>query len=122
MNFDYSEVFLAISTGNIQVLTNFYSKFLQQQPNIYRPEIYTEFRLEGLRLAIFRPKSEREAEFNNLGSAMSLCLQVADLDSAIATLTELGCPPPGKIIEASHGKEIYGYDPAGNRIILYQPK
>ena len=122
MNFDYSEIFLAISTDKIRVLTDFYSKFLQKQPDVHRPDIYTEFRLEKLRLAIFKPKPEREAEFRNLGSGMSLCLQVSDLNSAIATLVELGYPPPGEIIEASHGKEIYGYDPAGNRIILYQPK
>lgn len=122
MNFNYSEIFLAISTDNIQVLTDFYSKFLQKQPDVHRPEIYTEFKLEKLRLAIFKPKPEREAEFNNLSSAMSLCLQIADLEAAIATLTALGCPPPGEIIEASHGKEVYAYDPAGNRLILYQPK
>jgi hypothetical protein len=32
----------------------------------------------------------------------------------------LGYPPPGEIITASHGREIYTYDPAGNRLILHQ--
>jgi hypothetical protein len=41
---------------------------------------------------------------------------------AIATLTHLGYPPPGEIIEASHGREIYAYDPAKNRLILHQAK
>lgn len=54
------------------------------------------------------------------GGAMSLCLEVRNLESAIAHLTALGYPPPGEILTASHGREIYAYDPAGNRLILHQ--
>ncbi|MGL4621884.1 MAG: VOC family protein, partial [Chroococcidiopsis sp.] len=36
--------------------------------------------------------------------------------------TEIGCPPLGQIVTASHGREIYAYDPDGNRIILHQAK
>ena len=122
MNCNYFGVFVAISTNNIDALTNFYSQFLQREPDVYRAAVYSEFLLEQLRLAIFKPKSERQQEFENLGSSMSLCIEVQDLDLAIATLTNMGFPPPGKIIEASHGREIYAYDPDGNRIILHQPK
>jgi predicted enzyme related to lactoylglutathione lyase len=122
MNFNYSKVFLAISTDNVQVLTDFYSQLLQKQPDIYRPDIYTEFELERLRVGIFKPKPEHQREFENLGSSMSLCIEVEDLEMAIATLTHLGYPPPGEIIEASHGREIYAYDPAKNRLILHQAK
>ncbi|MEL6928818.1 MAG: VOC family protein, partial [Cyanobacteria bacterium J06600_6] len=42
------------------------------------------------------------------------------LEQAIACISKLGCPPPGEIITASHGREIYGYDPAQNRLILHE--
>ncbi|MBA2747243.1 MAG: hypothetical protein H0U45_00545 [Tatlockia sp.] len=51
---------------------------------------------------------------------MSLCLEVEDLASAIAYLINIGYPPPGEIVTASHGKEIYACDPDGNRLILHQ--
>ena len=51
---------------------------------------------------------------------MSLCIEVENLKEAIASLTALGYPPPGEIIEASHGTEIYAYDPANTRLILHQ--
>jgi hypothetical protein len=51
---------------------------------------------------------------------MSLCLEVSDLEDAIAHITALGFPPPGEILTASHGREIYAYDPDGNRLILHQ--
>ena len=122
MKFKYSEVFVTIATENIDWLVDFYSQILQQQPSHYRHGIYAEFNLEKLRLSIFKPKSQRQTEFVNSGSSMSLCIEVEDLDRAIATLIDLGCPPPGEIIEASHGKEIYAYDPANNRLILHQSK
>ncbi len=120
MNFNYFDAFLAISTDNIQASTDFYSQLLQKQPDIYRDSVYAEFKLEKLRIAIFKPKPDRQKEFENLGSSMSLCIEVENIDIAIATLTNIGFPPPGKIIEADHGKEIYAYDPDGNRLILHQ--
>ena len=122
MKFDYSDIFVTISTVNIQILVDFYSQILQTKPTIYLPSIYAEFQLEKLRLGIFKPKSENKSEFDNHNSSMSLCLEVEDLEQAISYLLKIGYPPPGEIIEASHGKEIYAYDPAGNRLILHQPK
>ena len=43
-----------------------------------------------------------------------------NLETAISHLTSLGYPPPGEISTASHGQEIYAYDPDGNRLILHQ--
>ena len=120
MKFDYSDIFVTISTVNIQILVDFYSQILQTKPTIYLPSIYAEFQLEKLRLGIFKPKSENKSEFDNHNSSMSLCLEVEDLEQAISYLLKIGYPPPGEIIEASHGKEIYAYDPAGNRLILHQ--
>lgn len=120
MNFDYSNIFVAIATNNIQTLVDFYSQLFQKQATVYQPPIYAEFDLKMLRIGIFKPKSE-DQQFNNLGgSSISLCIEVENLEQAIATLTEMGYPPPGKIITASHGQEIYAYDSAGNRLILHQ--
>ncbi len=120
MKFNYFDVFVTISTDRIQLLVDFYTQLFQKQPIVYQPSIYAEFQLEKLRLGIFQPKPERQSEFKNLSSSMSLCLEVEQLEQAIAHISEMGYPPTGEIIEASHGKEIYAYDPEGNRLILHQ--
>jgi predicted enzyme related to lactoylglutathione lyase len=81
---------------------------------------YAEFELPGLRLGIFQPKADHRKEFSGQAGSMSLCLEVKQLEAAVERLTELGCPPPGTIITAAHGREIYAYDPAGNRLILHE--
>ena len=116
----FSDAFVAFSTEKMQPAIDFYSQFLERQPTVLRPLIYAEFELFHLRLGIFQPKSERQSEFDNRNSKMSLCLEVENLERAIAHITSLGYPPPGEIIEASHGREIYAYDPDGNRLILHQ--
>ena len=122
IEFKYSVAFVTIATENIEQLVNFYTQIFQKQPSYYRHKVYAEFDLEKLRLGIFKPKIEFQPEFDNSGSSMSLCIEVEDLDSAIASFTDLGYPPPGEIIEASHGKEIYAYDPVNTRLILHQSK
>lgn len=99
----------------------FYSQLLGRQPDATIPQVYAEFHLPGLRLGIFKPKSCHASEFERQSSgSMSLCLEVDDLEKAIAHLQTLGYAPPGEIIGASHGREIYAYDPQGNRLILHQ--
>jgi len=120
MKFNYFDVFVTIATDEIQLLVDFYSQLFQKQPIVYQASIYAEFQLEKFRLGIFKPKSERQVEFDNLSNGMSLCLEVEQLEAAIAYISEIGYPPAGQIIEASHGREIYAYDPAGNRLILHQ--
>lgn len=120
MNSNHFDVFVAISTNKIQLLVDFYSQLFKKQPTIYQPSIYAEFQLEKFRLGIFQPKVEQKSEFENISSAMSLCLEVEELEQAIAQISEMGYPPSGKIVEASHGREIYAYDPTGNRLIFYQ--
>lgn len=122
MNLNYSDVFVTISTNELKILVEFYSHLWQKQPTVYHPAVYAEFKLEKLRLGIFQPKPERQQEFSNHSSSMSLCIEVENLDIAIARLTDMGYPPPGEIIEASHGREIYAYDPANNRLIIHQSK
>lgn len=113
---------VTISTPNLAQLSQFYSDLLGMPPQIYIEGVYAEFQLPGLRLGIFEPRSGDRQEFSSPKGAMSLCLQVSDLEKAIKNFRDLGYPPPGEIITASHGREIYAYDPCGNRIIVYESK
>ncbi len=116
-----SEVFLAIATPQFTVLVQFYHDLLQQSPAQMIPDVYAEFCWPGMKLGIFDPHAEHREVFTaGGGGAMSLCLEVTNLEEAIAHLTALGYPPPGPIITASHGREVYAYDPDGNRLILHQ--
>ena len=115
-----AELFVALSSSQATALADFYQSLLGVVPKV-RTSAYAEFRVGGLRIAIFEPKDENAAEFKAANSgAMSFCLEVGDLEEAIAHVTQLGYPPPGNILYASHGKEIYAYDPDGNRLILHQ--
>lgn len=120
MRFICTSAFVTLAAVDIERLINFYSCLLQQEPQPLIPNVYAEFQLPGLRLGIFKPKETHNKEFENKGSGMSLCLEVEDLEVAIAHLTNLGYPPPGNILTAAHGKEIYAYDPDGNRLIIHQ--
>ncbi|MEO0868443.1 MAG: VOC family protein [Cyanobacteria bacterium J06642_11] len=91
---------------------------LNQEPQVNISGRYAEFMLPGCKLALFKPGEVDE--FAGKATSMSLCLEVETLSEAISTLTNLGHTPPGEIIYASHGQEIYAYDPAGNRLILHQ--
>ncbi len=116
----YSEAFIAFASTQIECQVAFYRELLKAEPKLNTPA-YAEFRLAGLRLAIFTPKANHAVEFAaDTSGAMSLCLEVRDLVGAIAHLTTLGYPPPGDIMHTSHGQEIYAYDPDGNRLILHQ--
>ncbi|WP_088241154.1 VOC family protein [Calothrix rhizosoleniae] len=119
--FPCTHAIVTIATNNIEEIINFYTQLLQQQPITLITNIYAEFQLPNLRLGIFTPKSTHASEFDHSHhSTISLCLEVSNLEIAIAHLTNLGYAPPGNIITASHGREIYAYDPDGNRLILHQ--
>ena len=123
MAIDYTDAFLTIAAKDLEKAIAFYQTLLDQTPQPYIPNVYAEFQLKSLRLAIFKPKKDHEAEFNNSpGSGMSICIEVADLKAAIQHLVDIGCPPSEEITVASHGKEIYAYDPMHNRLILHQSK
>ena len=115
-----SEVFIAIASQQVSTSSDFYSKLLGINPKV-STSTYAELQVSSLRIAIFSPSQKNAVEFEGNGSgSMSLCLEVADLEAAIALLTRMGYAPPGNIIHASHGREIYAYDPDGNRLILHQ--
>jgi catechol 2,3-dioxygenase-like lactoylglutathione lyase family enzyme len=113
--------FITLASPNFAKIVAFYSALLEQEAQPYQADRYAEFRLPGLRLAIFRPKADQATQFEAPSSgAMGLCLEVTDLAAAIAHLTHLGYPPPGPVITAAHGHEVYAFDPDGNRLILHQ--
>jgi catechol 2,3-dioxygenase-like lactoylglutathione lyase family enzyme len=123
MSLQITDSLVTLASANLEKLVNFYTDLLSQKPIKYIPNVYAEFRLPGIKLGIFKPKPTHEAEFANVTqSKMSLCLEVKNLENAIAHLTDLGYPPNGEITTASHGQEIYIYDIDGNRIILHQGK
>jgi predicted enzyme related to lactoylglutathione lyase len=117
----FTDAFVTISSTNFDLIVKFYTQFLDCEARSYRPGVYAEFAIGGLRLGIFKPKSTNlpnQAEHHNRG--MSICLEVTNLEQAIDKLSQLDYPPPGDIITASHGREIYAYDPDGNCLILHQ--
>lgn len=121
MSFQYTNAFVTLAAADAETLVRFYRQLLDQEPKPYIPHVYAEFQLTGLRLGIFQPEPTHLEEFaNSIQSGMSLCLEVDNLDDAIAHLTSIGYPPPGEMTTASHGREIYAYDPMGNRLILHQ--
>jgi catechol 2,3-dioxygenase-like lactoylglutathione lyase family enzyme len=112
---------VTLASSNFDAVVDFYTQFLEISPQPYRANVYAEFGLFGLRLGIFCPKASNRSEFSHpRQSGMSICLEVESLESAIDRLSRLGYPPPGDITTASHGREIYAYDPDGNRLILHQ--
>lgn len=119
MTLTLREAFLTLASDNFEALVQFYRQLLNQDPILYLPNVYAEFHLPTLKLGIFRPKTPTYP-LPPTSCRMRLCLEVENLESAIAHLTHLGCPPPGEILTASHGREIYAYDPDGNGLILHQ--
>lgn len=116
----YTDAFVTLAASEFDYIVEFYTQLLGQNPAKFIPNVYAEFQLSSLKLGIFQPKKTSKAEFDQVSSKMSLCLEVRNLEDAIAHLTDLGYPPPQEIIYASHGREVYAYDPDGNRIILHQ--
>ncbi len=118
---DIGSGLLAIATPNFSKMVTFYRQLLQQEPEPFQADRYAEFQLPNLCIALFPPKPDQQPEFSQAKlSPMSICLKLTDLDAAIAQLKTWHCPM-GEVAIASHGKEVYAYDPLGNRIILYQP-
>ena len=130
---------LTLASHQFKALVLFYRQLLHREPAVLVPNVYAEFHLPDLKLGIFQPKVPASglAELSCQSplptpvrlsthvealspTGMSLCLDVDDLEEAIAHLTQLGYPPPDDIMTASHGREIYAYDPDGNWLILHQ--
>lgn len=112
---------VTLATDNLALLVQFYQRLFGQVPCSEYRDVYVEFQLPGLCVGLFKIRNADRPEFaSQIKSRMSLCLEVDNLEGAIAELTDLGYAPPGQIITTSYGREIYAYDPDGNRLILYQ--
>ncbi|WP_421657023.1 VOC family protein [Leptothermofonsia sp. ETS-13] len=125
MSFTIVEAFITLASHNFEQLVDFYRHLLNQEPPVYQPTVYAEFCLPGMKLGIFCPRKKRDEQENTEMTSpssfgMALCLEVEDLEGAIAHLTHLNYPPVNNIITASHGREIYAYDPDGNWLILHE--
>jgi predicted enzyme related to lactoylglutathione lyase len=121
MGLGFKTMFVALAAEDLSTLKSFYQGLFEKDPVVDIPNVYAEFQLSGLRLGLFKPKAGHGSEFElSTKSGMSLCIEVEDLEGAIAHITALGSLPLGPIQHASHGREIYAYDPNGNRLILHE--
>jgi predicted enzyme related to lactoylglutathione lyase len=121
----FSRSWLAIAVRSLTGSVQFYQTLLGDGAVFRQIGKYVEFDLGDLRLGLFEPKPEAAPEFDQRGhNPMSLCLAVADLDQTLTQLTAQFLLPDGppEIVLASHGREVYLFDPDGNRIILYESK
>jgi hypothetical protein len=64
--------------------------------------------------------SQSQIQNRQFPTGMALCLEVGNLETTIAHLSNLGYPASSEIITASHGREIYAYDPERNWLILHE--
>lgn len=117
MSIQLRQIFVALA-GSEAKLVPFYRQLFGLEPAVWSPQ-YAEFELPGLKLGIFKPKADQQQQFQGAGR-ISLCLEVVQLEQAIEQLIEMGYPPPEEIVTASHGREVYAYDPDGNRLILHE--
>lgn len=126
MSLNASAVFVALADPladrEREPLIAFYTALFAQKPAVYLPQVYAEFHLPGLRLGIFQPQADQRQQFMERAGSMSLCVEVSSLETAIEHLRTIGHPPTSAVITASHGQEIYLYDPAGNRLILHESR
>lgn len=118
---NYSTAFVTIAADSFEAIVQFYERLLNQSPKPYVENRYAEFRLGGLRLGIFQPNETHQDEFAAGSSgAFSLCIEVMQLEEAIAAVLASGGACTEDIAHTSHGRETYAYDPAGNRLILHE--
>jgi hypothetical protein len=121
VSLSHTAIFVALADLDGHTLKKFYQALLEQEPVVDIPDVYAEFALAGLRIGLFNPSNAHQTEFESPSSgSLSLCIEVENIEEAIAHLANLGYPPPGVIQHTSHGREIYAYDPQQNRIILHE--
>lgn len=113
------KAWVTIAAQDLARSIEFYRQLFRQEPISEMPNKYAEFDIAGLRLGIYQPRST-ELQPSSEFPTMSLCVEVENLEAAIDHLKQIGASS-GEIIPSSHGKELFAYDPDGNRIILYQP-
>jgi predicted enzyme related to lactoylglutathione lyase len=115
---NYAGGLVTIAATDFDQVWKFYAQLLGQEPQPFTANVYAEFNLPGICLGIFRPKAGHP--FISGRGALSLCLEVDDLEQAIAHAQAGYYASAATIVTASHGREADVYDPEGNRIILHQ--
>lgn len=115
-----SPAFVALGSPNFAATMAFYEGLTGQPPQAYRPDRYGEFFLGDLKIAIFRPHPDHCTQFRQPAGSMGLCVPVPDLDQTLERLRDLPGARWGEVQVSSHGREVYCFDPAENRLIFYQ--
>jgi predicted enzyme related to lactoylglutathione lyase len=118
----YSEVFITIGAEPWREVVDFYEKFFLVVPQPCAENRYAEFKLGALRLGIFKPSADHTREFQGNSGSLSFCVEVEDLEQAIAKVISANGTVSPEIVEASHGRECYAYDLLNNRIILHEAR
>lgn len=116
------EAMAAIGAEDFPRALAFYTAFLGCEPELRFGDGYAEFRLPGLRLGVFRPRTGRADEFRNPVDrqiGLGLVFYVPELTRAVAQVERLG-GSAAPAFDAPHGRECYAYDPDGNRLILVE--
>jgi predicted enzyme related to lactoylglutathione lyase len=126
MPFSYSRAFVTIAAVDWSQSVAFYTALTQSPPQKLQPDRYAEFELAGLRIGIYRPQMAEQGvpiadPRLNPYPPLSLCLEVRPLEALLQHLADRGYPVTAGIQSVSHGREVYAYDPDGNRLILYEP-
>ncbi len=127
MPLKYATAWVTIAAHDFDTIVEFYTRLLGDAPDrVMGPAdalIYAEFELHGLRLGLYRPApgSSPGSSAGSSAGPISICIQVESLETAIDHLAAIGYPVSGDILTPRHGREIYAFDPEGNRLILYQP-
>lgn len=85
------------------------------EPQRLVPEKWASFSCGGTRLVLWAASPRPQTA----GGALQLCLEVADLDAALASLSARAICSAIQV--ASHGREFFLNDPDGNELIVYQP-
>jgi catechol 2,3-dioxygenase-like lactoylglutathione lyase family enzyme len=129
-----SAALVSLATPDLPRLCHFYQSLLGIPAQVQLPTdgepVYVEFRLPGLRLGLYRDLHGAERhrshhpEFVAQAGAVSLCLQVEDLQGSLSeaeALLEAYRIPVSPIRQDFHGQEVDFCDPDGNRIVLHQP-
>jgi len=116
------EAFAAIGSEAFDRAVAFYVGLLGREPDERAGDTYAAFLLPGLKLGVFRPSRARVEGFRNPTArqvGLNLVLRVPDLARAAAEVERLGGSADAPF-DAPHGRELYAYDPDGNRLILVE--
>ena len=77
------QVFVAIAVQRWAPMVIFYQHLFNYPPTPHMDQTYAEFQIAGLKLGLFSPNDSHRSEFSNPAqSAMSLCLEVENIENS----------------------------------------